>query len=765
MRHALSCATASAMIGFAAAPVFAQQATQDAERPPDVATLDQIVVSAQKRVTNLQETPISVSVLNDEALADRKAIGLGSLADGSIPSLRVVPFATRSSALSLSIRGIGAASDANQPARDAGVGVYVDGVFLGRSQGLGAALYDVERIEVLKGPQGTLFGRNTEGGAISIVTKAPTGEFGLKTSFGVSNYGGYNSAAHLDLPRQGDFSFKIDAVQSQRGGTTDNPMRGQEDFNSFDKRGARLSALWQPSDSFEALYAFDTSYDATTPYYIQYFGGGSYPRGPLLSGSAQGDRRDSAIIGVPQEQSIGRTDGHLLNLSWTLADNLQLKSISSYRQLTQSQYDNSGADYNSFFLAPNSTFARYSMADVYQHQYSEELQLIGNTSQLEYVAGAFYYSETAGDNARAPNTLQWNADGTAYTLTEYAQNPLSARIDRESKAWTDSLGVFGQATWTPASLQNLHVTAGGRFTRDDKKGVLRKANTAAGCDVGETADCASGPIHFDASWSRFDPMVNVAYDISDDAMVYAKWSTGFRAGGANSRSLAYRAFDPEQVKAIELGAKTQFWDNRARLNLALFNTTINDKQVDFNYNPDPTSPFYGRTIVNTVNATEQTKSKGAELEFSLKPLNSLTLSLNYAYTKADALHAVNPYLNQTVTVLPLYAPKNAGSLAVDYLLPLGAPALKFHLDGNWSDGYYASETDQTLTDDSFVVNARLAVIDVPLNGNGATAEFSLWSRNLLDEKHLFYGSQSATIGKYGIFNDPRTFGFDVSLRF
>ncbi|MBN6149274.1 TonB-dependent receptor [Xanthomonas sp. AmX2] len=753
MRHPLSRAVALALAALAAGPAFAQEAPQATatRQASDPVTLDQVVVSAQKRETNLQETPISVSVLNDEELKDRSAISLGSLADGSIPSLRVAPFATRSSALNIGIRGIGASGDANQPARDQGVGVYVDGVFLGRAQGLGTALYDVERIEVLKGPQGTLFGRNTEGGAISIVTKAPTGEFGLRTSFGVSNYDGYSSGMHLDLPRAGQVSFKIDAVQARRGGTTDNPMRGQEDFNGYGKRGARLSALWQPSDSFEALYALDHSYDATTPYHAQYLGGGSARRGPLLGAGAQRDRRDAAIIGVPQEENVGKTDGHLLNLTWTLSDDLQLKSISSYRQLEQGQFDNGLNDAISTF-APNGEFGRYSLAQFYQHQYSQEFQLIGNTAQVEYVAGAFYYHETVGDNAQTPNTLRWNADGSAYTTINQPLDLGRVRIDRASKAEADSVGVFGQATWTPASIEDLHLTAGGRWTQDDKEGRLHTLNGAA------------SNLAFEGSWSRFDPMLNVAYDLGEDAMVYAKWSTGFKAGGANSRSISYRAFAPEEVEAIELGAKTQFWDDRARLNLALFSATVKDRQMDFYL---PLGPGQTRTVSDTTNASTDGKSKGAELELSVMPLDGLTLSLDYAYTKADPLSAPNPYVagNPLVTVLPLYAPENAGSVGIDYLLPLGASALKFHLDGNWSDGYYTSEVEQTLTDSSFVVNARLALIDVPMGGSGATAEFSLWSRNLLDEEHLFYTSNTASLGTYGIFNDPRTFGLDVAIRF
>lgn len=757
MRHALLHRKLLALAIATALPAVAmanETGAADADAR-DVVALDQVVVTAQKRATNLQETPISVSVVDAEALKDRSAISIGSLSDGAIPSLRVTPFATRSSALNIGIRGIGASGDANQPARDAGVGIYVDGVFMGRAQGLGSMLYDVERIEVLKGPQGTLFGRNTEGGALSIVTRQPTGEFGGSVSAGVSNYSGYNSGLHLDLPKVGDVSFKIDAVQAKRGGTTDNPMRGERDFNSYDKRGARLSALWQPSDAFSALYAFDRSYDATTPYHTQVLVPGPY-LSPLQVAGASEDRRDSSILGGPQEDNIGRTSGHLLNLGWTLSDNLELKSISSYRELTQGQFDMGLVDAISAYGGPNTAFGRYSLAQVYQHQYSQEFQLIGNTSQVQFLAGAFYYHETAGDNAQTPNMLQWGADGNSYTLNP-ATNPLdlaSVRIDRASKAWTDSLGIFGQATWTPASLERLHLTAGGRYTRDDKKGTLYTVN-------GEATDLA-----FDDAWGRFDPMVNIAYDLGENAMVYAKYSTGFKAGGANSRSTTYTAFAPEEVTAIELGFKSQFWDNRARLNLALFDSKIEHKQIDFSLPFDPNSGETRTTMVTT-NALSDGKSRGAELEFNIMPLDNLTLGLNYAYTKIDAQHAVDPFgAGVEVTVQPLLAPKNAGSVSLDYLVPFANfSALKFHLDGNWSDGFYTSEYDQMLTDSSFVVNARVALVDVPLNNTGSTIAFSLWARNLLDEEHLFYKLNSAALGQTGIFNDPRTYGLDVTVNF
>lgn len=159
------------------APVSAFAQTAPAPAANAAVGLDDIVVTATKRETNLQDTPISISVMNSEALQNRHVQSLMDLADGAVPSLRVATFEARQSALTIGIRGI-VPNDANQPAREQGVGVYVDGVYLARQHGLASALLDIERIEVLKGPQGTLFGRNTEGGALSLVTKKPTGVFG-----------------------------------------------------------------------------------------------------------------------------------------------------------------------------------------------------------------------------------------------------------------------------------------------------------------------------------------------------------------------------------------------------------------------------------------------------------------------------------------------------------------------------------------------------------------------------------------------------------
>ena len=231
--------------------------------------LREIVVTAQKRSENLQETPIASSVLSGDQLTNRHAQSLLDLGDGAIPSLRVAPFFSRASALVMNIRGIGIMADSNQPARDQGVGVYIDGVYLGRAQGLGSALYDIASIEVLKGPQGTLFGRNTQGGAINIVTRKPTGEFGLRALAGIGNFGSYKGEMHLDLPEFQNISLKFDGLITRRNGTVDNPLAGAEDFNLYDKRGLHAEAVWKPADDFSAEYSFDIARDGSTPLYAQ----------------------------------------------------------------------------------------------------------------------------------------------------------------------------------------------------------------------------------------------------------------------------------------------------------------------------------------------------------------------------------------------------------------------------------------------------------------------------------------------------------------
>ena len=732
-----------------AAPLATAEDTQS-----DSGQLGDIIVTAQKRATSLQKTPIAISVLNADNLADRHVLSLEDLGDGSIPSLRVAPFFARKSALTVGIRGIGALGDANQPARDQGVGVYVDGIYLGRAQGLGAALYDVERIEVLKGPQGTLFGRNTEGGAISVVTRKPTGEFGMDTTVGISNYGGYEAVTHVNLPSVGNISLKFDGLLQKRGGTIDNPLAGQPNFNSYDRRGAHVGVLWEPSDKFSAQYDFDTSYDATTPFFVQLFSKGSLPLAPILK--LQPDRAEVAPVGVPMEPSVGKTSGSSLNLVWKPANEIQVKSITSYRRLTQSQFDNAEEVLSVF--APNGNFARYSQANFRQHQYSEELQLLGNFDRVMFVGGLFYFHEWVEDNAFTPNTMKFNADGTAATVlpAPIAATPFP---DRASIAKTDSLAAFGQVTWTPPVLDDiLHVTVGGRYSHDKKEGELFRVNGFL-----PVVNGVSAALPLDVSAGRFDPLVNVSINPTRNIMLYGRWATGYKSAGANSRSLTYRSFGPESVSTFEIGAKTEFLDHRVRLNLAAYTTDYKDVQIDFN----AVIPGSNRGTLETTNTAGSGRVKGIEADLTIVPAKGLTLSASYAYVDIRLPEAPNPFVagNPLVPVYPIYTPDHTASGAIDYALPVNGVTIVAHLDANYGAPQYTSSADPTRSDESFVVNGRLSLADIPLNDGGAKLQLSVWSRNLLNNSYKFYRSFSAALGTYGIYNEPRTYGLQGNIKF
>jgi iron complex outermembrane receptor protein len=775
---------------IAVSPAYAATAPETAPTVPAAASegdqLGDIVVTAEKRPQTAQRTPISISVLSGADLANRHVVSLADLTDGSIPSLKVAPFYSRNSALIVNIRGVGVLSDGNQPARDQGVGVYVNGVYLGRAQGLGTALFDIDSLEVLKGPQGTLFGRNTEGGAINITTKKPTGDFHANLIAGAGNFGSYKAEGHIDLPSVAGIALKIDGVVSHRDPLVKNTLTGASGFNAYDKRGVRVEALWNPTSDFSADYAFDSSYDASTSLYLQLLGLGTNKQAAL--GTVQATRADVANVGVPEQPSVGKVHGHELNLEYRPASNLTLKSITSYRALTQSQYDNGSASTtmsNASGVFTNVAFSRYSLAQFRQNQFSQEFQAIGELGRLKYVAGALYYRENVQDNAQAFATNQFtDAAGSAYTILSL--NYDAQRIDRASHVSTTSVGAFGQATYTPVLLDDaIHVTGGLRWTRDAKHGQLFTVNGASPVVFGVT-----GTRYLDAHWSRVDPMVNVLVDVSRDIHVYGKWSTGYKSGGANSRSLQYLAFNPESVSVFEAGLKTEFFNRHARFNVSAYAGTYKNVQVDF-------SGLYetivggvltrsNRTTTETLNAPGTGGIHGVEADFKLTPVPHLTLGASYAYTYVRIPSTANPFpataggtVNNTpVPIYQTYTPKHGASGTIDYEVPLQGATVRAHLDGNYDSGFYANGNDvlylgagnpgnvyQPKGDSAFIVNGTLALADIDMGRGDARVTVSVWARNLFNEQHVFYRALSLTSGYNGFFNEARTFGGQVQVKF
>jgi iron complex outermembrane receptor protein len=824
-----------ALLVFAATPAFAQEVVQhdaaaepassdaadsaqpaEANQPADVARpapapaannqLGDIVVTALRRETNLQRTPLSISVLSPAAMADRHVQSLGDLADSAIPSLRVATFEARNSALTVGIRGI-VPFDQNQTARDTGVGVYIDGIYLGRSQGLNAALFDVERIEVLKGPQGTLFGRNTEGGAVSIVTRQPTGQFGLRAEAGYGNYNSYNGSVHLDLPAWNNFALKLDGIVEHQDATVENPLAGQTGWNFYNRVGGRAQLRWRPFEGLTWDVSADLARDENSPNYSQLVNYnplgrtvGVYdpttnrlvapgspagaptcttciaPLSPLVVVSGR-NRQRVAEIGVPQQPSVDRTHGFASTIRYHVSPALELRAITAWRGVTTAQWDNSGGPHRTIF-APNANFSRYSLSNLRQNQFSQELQAVGSFDHFDYTLGLYYFNEHARELAATPSSNRWNANGTGYTInSEIVIPPVASGnqgwdypgswfVQRASQARARSYAAYGQVTWSPIDI--LHLTLGGRYTDDKRDGTLYKVSNVA----------TPYALHFRNS--RFDPMATIALDATPDIHLYARYATGYRAGGANDRSSDFRAFGPEVVKSYELGAHMDLLDRHVRLNVAGYLMNRTGTQIDFDFvdtNPflpgtTTPNPTFNLHTENTANAPGVSHIRGVEADLTVRAGEHLILGASYAYTYTNIPLTPNvnpgPLFGQLTRVFVVYTPRNALSGSIDWHSQLSGngTALRIHLDGNYADPQYSFQNEAVRSDSSFVVNGRIAIADIPM-GNGAFVTVSLWSRNLLDETHIYRRSaaNAATLGEYANFNPPRTFGGEVAIRF
>lgn len=734
--------------------------------------LTDIVVTATKRETNLQKTPISISVLGEDDIKKRSVQSLMDLADGSVPSLRITTFESRQSALTIGIRGI-VPDDANQPAREQGVGVYLDGVYLGRQHGLNAALHDVQRIEVLKGPQGTLFGRNTEGGALSMVLKQPTGEFGGRVSGGIGNYGSYNTQLHVNLPEVQNVSIKLDGVIQHQGPTIRNSMPGQAGFNQFHRIGGRVAARWRPIDDLTIDFAFDKSRDENTPFYSQLVtitpaALATLPKdslgNPLITYGY--GRMDVTDIQVPMQDSVGIAQGFTSSIKYKVSADLELRSITAWRTVSDEQWDNSGGAHRTPVWGPNVNFSRYSLATLDQRQFSQELQAVGSLGDsVEFVFGLYYFNERANDTARTPNTNRWNATVTGYTIIDPLTYPL-ATLSRASIAYSKSYAAYGQVTYAVA--EPLRITLGGRYTRDEKNGRLFTVNGAA------------TSFTFDQENTRFDPLAVIAYQVSPEINFYAKYATGYRAGGASSRSLTYLSFGPEEVKSYEVGLKTELFDRKVRFNVAGYIMDRSNSQVDFNFFIPQTNGTVRNTL-ETVNAIGTTKIRGIEADLTIRPIEGLSMNLSYAYTYTKvppARNTVQEALNATLpvpittpvfqTVFVLYTPENALSGSIDYDVPVGGNGtlLRFHVDANYSDPVHTFVSETTLTDKSFLVNGRISLADMPMGDGGQKLTVALWGRNLFNEEHIYRRSAAnTTLGDYANYNAPRTFGIEGTINF
>jgi len=764
--------------------------TTSAFAADDPMVLEEVIVTAEKRSESLQETPISISAFDAGMIDD---LGISDLSDlnGLAPNFSLTPFPNSRSALVLFMRGVG--NNENQITQDPAVGVYMDGVYIGRSAGLASDVADLERIEVLRGPQGTLYGRNTTGGAVNMVTSKPRGTFGFQQTVSVGNYDMWKSVTKIDTDKIGDVAGKFTYLTGERGGWVENTGKG-DDFSSEEKDAGRVAVHWDAAEKVTVDYAYDFSnIDGVQNYYqiisvdpvvAQGTFVGSLSYNPLFSAipgsptpteqatidataagivagyqaAASSSRNSKGSWEEPADPSKTEIYGHSLTVSVDTEIGT-FKSITAYRELDE----NIDQDYSGGSGIP--TF--HAQSEVGHQQSSQEFQLVGDAfnNTVHYVTGLYYYHETGKEQEfTAVNPSEY--DGTPASMFATGATVVENRsINMKNSA----VALYGQATYdfTPA----LSATLGARYTQDKREATKYFGNT--GIDFDNLGTPLS-PITVSDSetFSKFNPSVTLDYKLTDDIAVYGKVVTAYKSGGYNLRSGRDNftpPFDEENIVSYELGAKTELLDRRVRLNAAAFNSKYKDMQVQ--QIPSVSRP--SQTVV--VNAGEASID-GFELDATARIVEGLTAMVGYGYTHAvfdeviDKSSPTSPTFGQDLAseyVMP-YAPMHSYNATLDYVFPsIGVGTLRGLLNYTWVDEQYGTGKNDDIEgfklDDRGILNARLALEEIGVGSDGSLAT-SLWIRNW-ENKAYYAHAVSFGYARTATFGEPRTYGIDITYNY
>ena len=781
----------SIVVGVSCSAVVTAQ-EQASSRPG----LEEVVVTAERRAASQQDTPIAISAFDEQKLESLGVIESGDIA-AYTPNLRMNKTPASQNAYGISIRGI--SSSEPSLAVDPTVGIYVDGVYIGRNSAAAFEIVDMQQIEVLRGPQGTLFGRNTTGGAVNIVTQKPSGEFNFEQKLTVGERDLFRTSTSVDTPEWANLAAKFSFSHGERGGLARSSYTGGE-LGQYDQQAWRMALRWTPMDDLTADYTYDHyQQDSNTnlsqisfvrPLQLQ-LGGPQYQQ--AAQASSPNRRGALPFTGDDKDQSL-EVDGHALTLTWEL-DNLTLKSISSYREFTN-RYDSQGfgqfqSDGTSLLASPSSGAAvpagdyvqMFNSVGFSEHeQWSQELQMIGTLGgdSLTYTVGAYMFSEEGEQSdpqqfvfpallafgeldAGTQGFLCGGACFGKSTVLETGE----FNYETDNTAWA----LYGQFEY--AFSPQWSATLGLRWSNDEKKTSL----TTNFSDIGLATLSA------DDSWSKFNPNLTITYFAENDMMLYGKVATGYRAGGYNIRATTQASFeepvDEENVTSWEFGGKSEWLDNRLRLNGALFYYTYEDQQV---------SQFEagsGGASTKQVNAGES-EAWGAELELTVMPTDALLATISYGYIDVSYEKFVTSVTNPE-TGFPEFdaggdalttdisdtastingSPKSSGSAILQYTFPeLGFGTLIAQLDASYS-GARTFQTQLNLYDssDSYTLyNARLTLANIPV-GYGELS-VAAWGRNLGNEEVREFGVDFGALGfAVNTYKELRSAGVDLIYRF
>ncbi|MET0254386.1 MAG: TonB-dependent receptor, partial [Luteibacter sp.] len=669
MKHAPLTLSIGLAMGLAATlPAMAQEAGQPAastteakKKQQDATQLTEVTVSARRRDESLEKVPVAVSAFSEEDMKDLQATSIDGL-QGAVPNMNIVQGRGSSSSVNIFIRGIGQ-PDALQTF-DPGVGMYVDDVYYSRIQGALISLFDVDHVEVLRGPQGTLYGKNSTGGAVKVVTKNPgsTPEGSVEATFG--NFGRREGRFYGSTPLSKDGAWSASlagAVTRTDGYVHDDSGR---DFNNDDTKSVRGKLRFHPSDSFDGVLTLDyTKMDTALTL--------GQPVSPLT-------RTDLALGTVTllrpnlddkynfhSQTSFAPGDGQKLthkgvamNLGWKLSDQWSLKSITAYRKLDSDSYIDIDA-------------SRYELGDVFvgfrQKQVSQELQLaFDNGSNLQSVFGAYFLRENVPSHQEAYADDLFALAGRTIPFLRTIDDDLT------TKSWAG----FAHVSWE--FVPSWTLAAGIRYSKESKD-YDRSTSTFWGAPLAALNETV--PLSRSKDWTAWTPTVSLQKQFDPQTMWYVSASRGFKSGGFNGRAnsaaeASTAEFDPETVWTYETGLKLRSADNRLQANLAAFHSDYKDFQARVSeiQNPGALTPTFAFPVINAA----KLKMDGFEAEgvALLGAGTRLSTQVGYLKAKYDRFDDArsdpsNPQYNPTLHDHVPFSPKWTARLAATQTFDLG----------------------------------------------------------------------------------------------
>ncbi|AZI38123.1 TonB-dependent receptor [Caenibius tardaugens NBRC 16725] len=750
---------------------------QDAAEAP--AGLQEIVVTAQKRAENLQNTPLAVSALTGEALEARRISDISNI--GSVaPNLTTSITPASTTNITVHIRGIGESDPVLTV--DSPVGIYVDGVVIGRTTGAVFDLVDLQRVEVLRGPQGTLYGRNTTGGAVNFITAKPADTFKGSQTFGYGNLGYMLSRTSVDTGEiaKSGLKFKLSYVHKQRNGYADDLNQpDKRDPGAYNTDAFRVAARFDNGGPVRVDYAFDYN-DAKSyavPFQLAYVRSdiaGYFANSQALGGNPLVYSRDRLnTLRLGQGLLHDKVRGHTLTIEADLADNLTLRSLTGIRKWTNTvaEADMDGNDglrgltvSPAIITPPDYKFVSLGVNDIRlfsgvnaraQKQFSQELNLLGKIGdKIEFVLGGFYYREKASENNPSQLALIMESPVAIPLGGGLTTNYFATDLDPPFyyKHTSKSAAVFGQATFR--ATDKLSLTGGLRYTEDRK----------------HMDQIASIPRDLRKKFSQLNWAVSADYRFTDRVMGYARVATGYKAGGFNPRSVG-GSFDPEKIISYEAGLKTELLDRRLRFNLTAFHSRYKDLQV---------SQFLagssGASTI-TVNAGKATYT-GIEAEVVAQPAKGLTFNGSFGYVdrKYKSFVIRDAETNELVDVANearfSYSASTTVNAGVQYDTEVAdVGKLTARLDWTYRGKIYFHPLDRLNPFNREIADggagrfdARIALSDIDLGPTRATV--ALWGKNITNKDYLYAGIDFGSLGFAGVsYAEPRTYGVDVKFDF